>query len=66
MHNFKYMQLKPYEYYFSNLTYNNSLEFKPVETKVYDLTRENPNHDIMIIEISKKNIDMKNLLKNII
>jgi hypothetical protein len=52
MHNFKYMQLKPYEYYFSNLTYNTSSNLKPVETKVYDLTRENPHHDIMIIEIS--------------
>ena len=52
MHNFKYMQLKPYEYYFSNLTYNTSSILKPVETKVYDLTRENPDHDIMVIEIS--------------
>ena len=51
MHNFKYMQLKPYEYYFSNLTYNSSSRLKPVETKVYDLTRENQAHDVMVIEI---------------
>ena len=49
--NFKYMQLKPYEYYFSNLTYNISSYLKPVETKVYDLTKENPDHDVMVIEI---------------
>ena len=53
MHNFKYMELKPYEYYFSNLTYNYSSHYnRPIETKVYDLTKENPNHDIMVIEIS--------------
>jgi hypothetical protein len=45
------MQLKPYEYYFSNLTYNTSSRIKPIETKVYDLTKENPDHDVMVIEI---------------
>ena len=51
INNFKYMNLKPYEYYFSNLTYNNS-RIRPIETKVYELTKENSNHDIMVIEIS--------------
>ena len=51
INNFKYMNLKPYEYYFSNLTYNNT-KVRPIETKVYELTKENPNHDIMVIEIS--------------
>ena len=49
---FKYMELKPYEYHFSNLTYIRRQKHKPVETKVYSLTRENEAHDIMIIEIS--------------
>ena len=52
MNNFKYMDLKQYEYYFSNLTYNSESIDRPVETKVYSLTRENPDHDIMVIEIS--------------
>ena len=52
INNFKYVDLKPYEYYFSNMTYNKTSKNKPVETKVYSLTKENPNHDIMVIEIS--------------
>ena len=52
INNFKYMDLKPYEYYFSNLTYNNTSREKPIETKVYSLTKENPDHDVMVIEIS--------------
>ena len=52
-HNFKYMELKQYEYYFSNLTYNTTTTYKPIETKVYSLTRENPDHDVMVIEINK-------------
>ena len=52
--NFKYMELKQYEYYFSNLTYNITHPFmkKPIETKVYSLNVERPDHDIMVIEIS--------------
>ena len=50
--NFKYMELKPYEYYFSNLTYNRTSKNRPIETKVYSLTVENPKHDVMVIEIS--------------
>ena len=52
MNNFKYMDLKPYEYYFSNLIYNPEQTERPIETKVYSLTRENLDHDIMVIEIS--------------
>ena len=51
--NIKYMDIKPYEYYFSNLTYNSALKKrKQVENKVYFLTCENPHHDILVIEIS--------------
>ena len=50
--NFKYMELNQYEYYFSNLTYNRTSKNKPIETKVYSLTVEKPDHDIMVIEIS--------------
>jgi hypothetical protein len=46
------MDLKQYEYYFSNLTYNYTSILRPVETKVYHLTKEVPEHDIMVIEIS--------------
>ena len=49
---FKYIEVKPYEYYFSNLTYNSPYVKQQVETKVYSLTVENPNHDMLIIEIS--------------
>ena len=52
MHNFKYMDLKQYEYYFSNLTYNYTSKLRPLETKVYHLTKEMPEHDLMVIEIS--------------
>ena len=55
IHNFKYIEAKPYEYYFSNLTYNTSSLKKEVETKVYSMTCENPNHDILVIEISTCN-----------
>ena len=50
--NFKYMELNQYEYYFSNLTYNRTSKNRPIETKVYSLTVENPKHDVMVIEIS--------------
>ena len=50
--NIKYMDIKPYEYYFSNLTLNTSIYKKPVESKIYSLTCENRNHDVLIIEIS--------------
>ena len=49
---FKYVEVKPYEYYFSNLTYIIPKVDNKVETKVYSLTCENPNHDMLIIEIS--------------
>ena len=52
MNKFKYMDLKPYEYYFSNLTYPARTKNKPIETKIYSLIKENPDHDIMVIEIS--------------
>ena len=52
VNNFKYMDLKQYEYYFSNLTYNKTTKNKPIETKVYSLYKENPDHDVMVIEIS--------------
>ena len=51
--NIKYMDIKPYEYYFSNLTYNTTLKRRrQVENKVYSLTCENKHHDILVIEIS--------------
>jgi hypothetical protein len=53
--NFKYMELNQYEYYFSNLTYNRSNQYKPIETKVYSLNVERPDHDLMVIEISTCN-----------
>ena len=55
------MELKQYEYYFSNLTYpridkfnglDKSKYFKPIETKVYSLIVGRPDDDVMIIEIS--------------
>ena len=48
----KYIEVKPFEYYFSNLTYNTPYIKRKVETKIYSLYCENPNHDILIIEIS--------------
>ena len=49
----KYMDIKPYEYYFSNLTYNKTFHRKrQVENKIYSLTCENPSHDVLVIEIS--------------
>jgi hypothetical protein len=66
--NFKYVELKQYEYYFSNLTYAENVKssrassplispfkssyHKPIETKVYSLTVGRPDHDVMVIEIS--------------
>ena len=50
--NIKYIEARPFEYYFSNLTYNSSSFKKHVETKIYSLTCENPYHDLLIIEIS--------------
>ena len=51
--NIKYIDIKPYEYYFSNLTYNTTLKrTRHVENKVYFLTCENPHHDVLVIEIS--------------
>ena len=47
---FKYVQLKPYEYYYSNLVYRN--REKKVENKIYSINIENLDHDLLIIEIS--------------
>ena len=52
MNNFKYIEARPFEYYFSNLTYNSTSRSKQVETKVYSLTVENLYHDLLVIEIS--------------
>ena len=51
--NLKYVDAKPFEYYFSNLIVKN-IHNEP-ETKIYSLTRENFEHDLMVIEISKCN-----------
>ena len=47
---FKYVQLKPYEFYYSNLQYRN--REKKIENKVYSMDIENLDHDLLIIEIS--------------
>ena len=47
---FKYVELKPFEYYFSSLIYGNRKRL--VENKVYALNIENLNHDTLVIEIS--------------
>ena len=52
MNKFKYMDLKQYEYYFSNLIYSTGIRDKPIETKIYSLIKENPGNDLMVIEIS--------------
>ena len=49
----KYIDIKPFVYYFSNLTYNRTSHKKRiVENKIYSLTCENPKNDILVIEIS--------------
>ena len=47
---FKYVELKPFEYYYSILIYGNRERL--VENKVYALNVENLNHDTLVIEIS--------------
>ena len=47
---FKYVELKPFEYYYSNLVYGSRR--KLVENKIYALHVENINHDVLVIEIS--------------
>ena len=52
VNNIKYIEVKPFEYYFSNLTYKTFNIKQKVETKIYSLYCENPYHDILVIEIS--------------
>ena len=52
--NIKYVEAKPFEYYFSNLTISYKDTDEP-ETKIYSLTKANVNHDIMVIEINRCN-----------
>jgi hypothetical protein len=47
---FKYVELKPFEYYYSILNYENRPRL--VENKIYALNVENLNHDTLVIEIS--------------
>ena len=47
---FKYVELQPFEYYYSNLLYGSRR--KLIENKIYALHVENPNHDVLVIEIS--------------
>ena len=47
---FKYVELKPFEYYYSNLVYGSRR--KIIENKIYALYIENTNHDTLVIEIS--------------
>ena len=48
----KYIEVKPFEYYFSNLTYYEPFTRRKIETKIYSLYCENPYHDLLVIEIS--------------
>ena len=52
INNIKYIEAKPFEYYFSNLTYSTRSIKKQVETKIYSLICENIYHDLLVIEIS--------------
>ena len=64
---FKYVEVRPYEYYFSNLTHNKTSSRQEIETKVYSLTIENPKHDVLIIEISTCNGNYEiNIQENLI
>ena len=47
---FKYVELKPFEYYYSTLIYG--IRKRKIENKVYALNVENLNHDTLVIEIS--------------
>ena len=47
---FKYVELKPFEYYYSNLKYG--FRKRIVENKIYLLNIENLDHDVLVIEIS--------------
>ena len=47
---FKYVELKPFEYYYSNLVYGPRRRL--VENKIYSLNVENLYHDVLVIEIS--------------
>ena len=47
---FKYVELKPFEYYYSNLEYKKRK--RKIENKIYALNVENLNHDTLVIEIS--------------
>ena len=47
---FKYVELKPFEYYYSSLIYESRKRL--VENKVYALNVENSYHDTLVIEIS--------------
>ena len=47
---FKYVELKHFEYYYSNLVYGSRR--KIIENKIYALYIENTNHDTLVIEIS--------------
>ena len=46
----KYVDLNPYEYYFSNLTYSHNITKQP-ESKIYTLQVKD-NDDILVVEIS--------------
>ena len=52
MKNFKFINANPRNYYFSNSTYEINDTKKIPETKIWALTSENSNHDIMVIELS--------------
>ena len=50
----KYVEINPYEYVYSNLTYKMGAEHVP-ETKIYHLTKQQTNHELLVIEISSCN-----------
>ena len=52
INNIKYIETRPFEYYFSNLTYSTFSMSQKVETKIYSLFCDNPYHDLLVIEIS--------------
>ena len=52
INNIKYIETRPFEYYFSNLTYSTISMSQQVETKIYSLLCDNPYHDLLVIEIS--------------
>ena len=49
--NVKYVDTNPNEYYFSNLTFSPNINREP-ESKIYTLRVQNPEDDLLVIEIS--------------